>query len=375
MRAGGALVEEVVMRAFVLVFAVLVHPGVAAGEDPVRIESPGEMASAAFDAAAGDAEAAYRETVVGVLRVFVGHLVDVERALVRAGRIETANRVRRIADRNTALADEVSKHIWLGGLVPAPRKPESELGIGDAVAACREELAAAEKDYREDLAKARAEVGRRLEAPLALAIRCADLDGANRVKAVEEAVARDVRDRLRPLSYLEYQFENMESLEGRFLVDSPSDWRIVDGELIGSAMSGANITAAPGFRFISAVTLRARIVPPSRQNLRLAVGPMSAIFNWERAAQSHFRWYTDLTVVPRHVLVPGREQDLVVRQLTKKSFEIRVDGQRVWIHHGRLLGTVSLYPALKSTIGVREIRILGVPEDRPRPDGPYHRHR
>jgi hypothetical protein len=363
------------MRTWTVVIVVLLLSGVASGQDPVRIEPPEEVSAAAFDAAAKDAEAAYRETAVGVLRAFVSRLVDVERATVRDGRIEAANHVRRVADRHTALADEVSKHIWLGGLVPAPRKPDESLGIGGAIAECQGELVAAKQAFQEALTKAKGEAGMALRPALALAIRCADLDAANRVKAVEKEIDRDIRDRTRPLSLREYRFETREDLERRFLVTSPSDWRVVDGELIGSAMSGGHITAAPGFRFISSVTLRARIVPPSRRNLRLSVGPMTAIFNWELATQSHFRWYTDLKVVARHVLVPGREQEIVVRQLTKKSFEIRVDGERVWIRHGRLLGTMSLYPALDSTIGVREIRILGIPEDRARPDGPSHRQR
>jgi len=59
-----------------------------------------------------------------------------------------------------------------------------------------------------------------------------------------------------------------------------------------------------------------------------------------------------------HALVPGREQEIVVQQNDAK-IEILIDGKLHWSERGQLRGTVSVMPAVGSTIAIREIRVEG----------------
>jgi hypothetical protein len=362
------------MKTWQLGVAVLLAAGAAIGQDRVRVPSVPEVARDGYDQAADRAEAAYRETVDGSFRVFLSRLVDAERARVRESRLDAANRIRKLADRYRRLAAEAARHVNLGGTLPPPGKAEADLGIGDAIAGSREEMEAARATYGDALHSARDAAGAALGPALSVAIRSADLDAANRVKETESAIARDVRDRLRRLSWIVVRFPSLESAEHHLVLTVPGAWRVDDGELVGEGRRGEVpiATLAPGFRFISAALVKARIRPPSHTNLRVGVGPVNAIFDWERAAQCHYRYYEDRTVVPGRLLAPGREYEIVVRQLTRQSVEIVVDGRRVWIHAGHLSGTVSVY-GMESTIGIREICVLGIPTERYWPDGPSHR--
>ena len=352
------------MKRTIRALVVLALAGAAAGADPERLAPAEPAARGAYDAAADTAEAAYLETAVGSLRVFLARIGDAERAIVREGEafLTAANRIRKIADRFGPIADEAAKHINLGGVLPMPPEPEEELGIEDAIGECREEMSAAKKAYREALEAAAAAATAAMAPALDRAIRSGDLDAANRVKEPGAAIAKDVR------------FRSVDTLENRFLVEGLEHWRVVDGELIGTARKDEKleVTAAPAVRSISAVTIRARIVPPSTTNLRLTVGPVNAIFNWERAPEAHFRYQEDRTIVRGNLLTPGTEHEITVRQLTRRSIEVLVDGRRVWITHGTLEGTVTVYPS-ESTIGIRQIRILGVASDDGWPDYPSHR--
>jgi len=360
------------MRKWIVGAVLAALAGAATAGDPVETVPDVKGALGAFEKEAAGAESAYRTAAREALAVFTSRLVDGERSALRARRLDDANRIRELADRFDALAAETGKRFRLGGLLPRPEEPTEGLGIGDAVAACREELGAAEAAYRERLEAAKAEARERTASALSLAFRTADLDAANRAKDVEAAVESDVEERLRRLSWLVYRFPSMEEVEERFVVEAPHGWRVVDGELLGSAVGGAMSTAKPAFDAVSSVTIRGRIVTPARTNFRVALGPLHAILNWELAAQCHFRWYTHRTVVGGHLLRPGREHDIGLRQLTKHSAEFLIDGKRVWLTHGRLRGALSFHPALESTIGVREIRTLGIPGEES-PEGPSHR--
>jgi hypothetical protein len=116
-----------------------------------------DRALAQFTKAAGDAEAAYRETVLGLMKVLGSHLVDAERATVRKGDIEEANRIRIYRDRIARLATEVSRHDFLGGTLPpidaygVPVPPTAK----ERIEVCAGKLSEAEGVYREALKTAR----------------------------------------------------------------------------------------------------------------------------------------------------------------------------------------------------------------------------
>lgn len=360
------------MRKTMLAAALLTLVGAAAGAEPAPTEKAVASAREAFRRAADAAETAYRETAIGSLRVFTSRLADAERARVRAGRIDEANAVRAVSDRFGALADELGERFYLRGVLPRLEAPREPFGIGDAVEDCRTELAAAAKAYREALEAAAAAAEESMAPALALAIRCADLDAANAIEAVEDEMAAEIRVRTRPLEWRVYRFRSMEPVKRDFTVEEPSCWRTVDGELVGSASKAARLLAAEGYRSLSSVAIRGRILPPPATNFRLGIGPLSAIFNWELAPQSHFRWYAHRTISSFR-LTPGKEQEITIRQLTRASVELGVDGKRVYLTHGDLAGTVCLFPSCESTIGVREIRILGVPDGKGRRTEPSHR--
>jgi hypothetical protein len=337
---------------------LLVGSSVSAGD---RSLPPAEdQALAQFTRAAGDAEAAYRETVLGLLKVLGSHLVDAERATVRKGDIEEANRIRYYRDRLARLATEVSRHDFLGGLVPVIDKqfvpPSAKAGIE----ACAGKLSEADGVYRAALKTARSGISELIASARRLATDSADLDAVNRVRKIEDAIDHEIAIRLERLGYIERRFDSRQAADKALLLEQPEAWRVEDGELIGTEGPGEKLAASVKLRTgrISAVTVRGRILPSAKHNFRMAVGPVTLIFNWERAAECHFRYHEKLTVVRGNLLVPGREHQITVRQLTKKSIEVLVDGRRVWITHGRLSGTITVYTH-ESSIGIREVRVLG----------------
>ncbi len=337
---------------------------------------PEDRAAAQFNQAAKDAEAAYRETILGSYRVLDGALLDEERAAVKRWDIEEANRVRRCRDLSSWLAAEIAQHDYLGGIVRAAQRSLATDSSTLVLSTHARELGEAAKTYSKALRTGKQEVKPLLMIARDIAIRSGDLDAANRVMAAEEGIDKEIAERMSILFYREYRFTDMHELERNFLVGHPEAWRVTDGELICMLRTGDRIEVTPriDFESISAVTIHGRIRPSFRTNFRLHVGPVHAIFNWERAAECHFRYFQKLTVHRGNLLVPGKEHEISVRQLTRKSVELTVDGKRAWISHGKLDGTITINPS-QSSIGVREIRVLGVLKSQSGPGGPTHRRR
>jgi hypothetical protein len=67
---------------------------------------------------------------------------------------------------------------------------------------------------------------------------------------------------------------------------------------------------------------------------------------------------THRTEVPGHALEPGRDSEIVLLQ-DGDLIRFSVDGKELWVASGRLHGTVTVYPAWDSTIGVKDVQIRG----------------
>ncbi len=348
------------MRTAVCVFFMLVLVGAPVSAEEQRLPPAEDRALARFAPAAIAAEAKYLETALGLLKVLAVHLADGERSAVRSGEIQEANRIRVYRDRIARLGTEVSRHDFLGGTLPAIDQHFVPPSAVQRVGECARKLTEADRAYRAALGSIKTEVMELIASARRLAIESADLDAANRVQKVEDAINKEIAIRLEVLGYTEYYCRSSDRVRNDFILAQPEAWRVVDEELIGTERHDEALEATLAWKLdrISAVTVRGRIRANSKHNFRLSVGPVNLIFNWELARQCHFRYDDDLTVIRGDLLKPGREHEITVRQLTAKSIEVTVDGKRVWITHGRLWGTVTIYP-YQSSIGIREVRVLG----------------
>ncbi len=174
-----------------------------------------------------------------------------------------------------------------------------------------------------------------------------------------------------------------ETIRLRFETDEDlAAWRIGGGEWVvkkGAAFGRqvgntyAYLTYPVFFGAISSVTIRGGIASADNFNFRIAIGHVSAIFNWELADQNIYRdqtWGEGHNVRPR-ALSPGQHEIRFVED--GDVIRILVDGREVWETTGRLRGTVTVYPAVGSTIEVREVEIRGTPVPWIAVDGPSMR--
>jgi hypothetical protein len=147
--------------------------------------------------------------------------------------------------------------------------------------------------------------------------------------------------------------------DGERLLISGGEWRVADGVLLGhNDGEKTRATARVAWRRIDSVTIRGGIRSPAGLNFRVAIGDFNALFNWEVADENHF-YYRDagIVVAPRR-LRRGEEHTLRVHQLGEQIVAT-VDGDFVAAMPGKLDGTVTVYPAVGSTIFVRSIDVLG----------------
>jgi hypothetical protein len=185
------------------------------------------------------------------------------------------------------------------------------------------------------------------------------LTGPARVSAEKKLAslgpAATGRDRLRGIT-----FQSAEQL--KLFVTSGGNWRIENNELIGSCSGDIQwATYRTAFSAISQVTLRARIVPPAQHNLRLWVGPIHIIFNWEGADRDCYRNGKAFMDKPISALKPGKEYEISMKQQGSKVV-VAIDGITQWETEATLNGTVSLQAAHDSTIGIRQLTIEGIPD-------------
>ncbi len=172
-------------------------------------------------------------------------------------------------------------------------------------------------------------------------------------KRVKEAELKGSRSRL-------VVFRTPE--DARLFIDSGGRWRIEGGELVGTCAGDREwATFRTAYTSISQVTLRARIVPPAKNNLRIWIGPIHLVFNHEHGDQNHYRNGSANKIVRPAALTPGKEHEVVVCQDGKKV-RVTVDGKMEFETEASLAGTISIQAAHGTTIGLRELSIDGTPD-------------
>jgi hypothetical protein len=150
---------------------------------------------------------------------------------------------------------------------------------------------------------------------------------------------------------------------GRMFITG-GEWRVEGGRLLGKSLGpdvATRATAAFAWRRIDCITLRAGIQSDDGLNLRLAVGTLNILFNWEVADANHFYFGEGFLTTSPRVLQAKREHVIELRQLDEQV-AVCVDGKRVALGQARLAGTVTVYPALGSEIFVSAIDVVGDPD-------------
>jgi len=183
-----------------------------------------------------------------------------------------------------------------------------------------------------------------------------------------ESILRDLRSR--PTSIvLDFRspLKAKRLLDG-FIMSTPKAWQPRRGELQGRK---GYLTYATYFKSIRRVEVRGRLVPPSKHNFRMSVGQINLIFNWEVRRQNAYRNGEKCTMQDGDALVPGQVHEIVVEN-EGEQITVSVDGKTVYTTAGKLHGTVTLYPAFRSTIGVSRIEIAGTPEPERKVSGHSH---
>jgi hypothetical protein len=152
---------------------------------------------------------------------------------------------------------------------------------------------------------------------------------------------------------------------GRWSIDGTGD----SACLVGLSLGGehrARATSRTAFRRIDAVTIRAGIRSAAGLNLRLAVGGVNLLFNWEVADENHAFFRSDATGEQRFVTSPrrltaGTTHTIRLHQAGEEVI-VLVDGDEVVRGTASLAGTVCVYPAIGSEVFVRSIDIVGEPD-------------
>jgi hypothetical protein len=195
------------------------------------------------------------------------------------------------------------------------------------------------------------------------------LEGLTRTRAGPQVAY--LRQATNPnLKLVQVRFSTLAALN-RF-VTIQGKWEVKGGELLGTGPSNiAKAIDEHSFRSISRVVLRGRIALPGKCNLRLAAGPVSLIFNWERAGENPFRTNGNLTVTSPHALVPGKEHEIELIQ-TGPRVQLLLDSRVLYQSEAALWGTVAVWPAEGSTIAIRELSILGVVDPSVKVTKPSH---
>jgi hypothetical protein len=143
---------------------------------------------------------------------------------------------------------------------------------------------------------------------------------------------------------------------------SGGTWKIEDGELLGTCPDhGQWATFGTAYSSMSEVSIRVPIVPPAKSNFRYWVGNLHFIFNHEIGNRTELRVGTKMVVVNREFLTPGKEQEVTLRQ-EGSNVVLLIDGKKEWEAEATMSGTVSVQAAHGSTIGIRQLRIVGSPD-------------
>ena len=149
------------------------------------------------------------------------------------------------------------------------------------------------------------------------------------------------------------------------------DWKVADSHAVGRSLYPQSnryswLTHKTSYGEIRRVVVRGSTAEGSPHNLRLGVGALTALLNWEGGDLNlvHFVGSDASRAGPR-ALTPGRESEIVVDSSGtggERHHRLVVDDRVLWEGSGPpLTGTVTVYPALGSTIRVREVVITGRP--------------
>lgn len=156
---------------------------------------------------------------------------------------------------------------------------------------------------------------------------------------------------------------------------SGGEWKVEKGCALGRQVGDhyAYLTWPVYYGTISSVSIRGRIASRDNRNFRIQVGHIAAILNWEcdDVDRFHDGWGDGRSVRGRALQGKGEHEILFVQD--GDLVRILVDDRERWETRGRLRGTVTLHPAMGSTIQVREVVIRGRPVPWIPVDGPDQR--
>lgn len=167
-------------------------------------------------------------------------------------------------------------------------------------------------------------------------------------------------------------------------VQSGGDWRVEDGRAIGRSLYPQSdryswLTCRDAFGEIERVVVRGGLAEGSPHNLRIGVGAVTVILNWEVSDASlvHYVGSDGHGAGPR-VLRPGEDSEIVIESRgegTDRHVRLVVDDRLLWEGSGPpLMGTVTVYPALGSTIRIRDVTVTGRPAPCVEVNGPSMPH-
>lgn len=171
------------------------------------------------------------------------------------------------------------------------------------------------------------------------------------------------------VSTTEFRFEQPADLDE--WIAYGGDWAVSDQHAVGRSLYPQSdryswLTCRQAYSDIERVIVRGSLDGGSPHNLRIGVGAVTVILNWELADKNlvHFIG-SDARVAGRHALAPGHESEIIVESIgtgSERHVRLVVDDRVLWEADGPpLMGTVTVYPALGSTIRIRDVQITGRP--------------
>lgn len=148
-------------------------------------------------------------------------------------------------------------------------------------------------------------------------------------------------------------------------------WRVERGAAVGKQVGAeySYMTWPVHYGAIASVTVRGGMVGPRGKEFRVAVGHVSAIFNWDMGNVNVMRNGCLGENVTPAALTADREH--VIRFVQDGPLvRVTVDDNEIWQARTQMHGTVTIYPAVGSTIRIRSVEIRGVPIPWITVDGP-----
>lgn len=141
---------------------------------------------------------------------------------------------------------------------------------------------------------------------------------------------------------------------------SAGKWVVESSRAVGTQQGPdyAYLTWPVYYGSISSVTVRGGIRSAGNRNFRVAVGHVTTILNWEMRETNVFHSGRIREEVGTPALSPGTDHEIRFIQ-EGEVVRVYVDGRELWSTRTRLTGTVTVYPAVGSTIEVMSVVIRG----------------